>query len=327
MNSADTIVSVVIPAYNAERTIAQSVRCAISQRCQRTCPEVVVVDDGSSDRTAEIAAAEGAVVIRQDNAGPAAARNRGFRESHGRFVIFTDSDCLADENWAGRLVEAFEDPQVGAAGGSYAMANDGLIASGIHWEIITRHRRFGRYVRALGSYNMAVRREVMEAVGGFDETYPSASGEDNDLSYRICEAGYKLRWVLDATVKHFHTRRLGKYLKEQFRHGFFRARLYSRHRRKISGDDYTTLKDILEPPLVCMLVASLAVSWLGPMKWISLALAVALAAMQVPMTVRIIMAGRKISLMFHSFVMFVRAFARTGGFLSGIISQVFQPRG
>lgn len=319
LNQPEASVSIVIPAYNAERTIGQAVSCAKGQRGLPAPPEAIVVDDGSSDRTAEIVEALGVRCIRRPNAGPAAARNAGFRNSHGDYVLFTDSDCLPDSHWAARMIQAFRQPQVGAAGGSYTMANEGLIASGIHWEIISRHRRFARYVRALGSYNLAVRRDVMEAVGGFDETFPAASGEDNDLSYRISAAGYKLRWVADATVGHFHTQRLGKYLREQYRHGFWRAKLYRRHAGLMSGDDYTLAKDILEQPLVLAFVASLSVCWLRWPLFISAGLLAVLGGIQIPMTVRMVPLSGKFSVAWHAGAMFLRAFARTAGILLGMV--------
>ncbi len=313
-------VSIVIPAYNAETTIARAVACAKAQEGLTCAPEVIVVDDGSADRTGEIVRSlDGVRYVRQDNAGPAAARNHGWRVSSGAVVMLTDSDCEAAPDWAAKLLAAFEEGDVGAAGGSYTMANGGFLAGGIHWEIVARHRRFGRYVRALGSYNLAVRRAVMDEVGGFDESYPTASGEDNDLSYKISAAGRKLRWVGDATVGHHHTTSLPKYLKEQYRHGFFRTKLYCRHVRRILGDDYTLAKDILEPPLVLALIAALAVCWIGPL-WIAPLIVLGLlAAIQIPMTVRMVRCSGRLSAATHAGVMFLRAFARTAGFVAGIL--------
>jgi glycosyltransferase involved in cell wall biosynthesis len=312
-------VSVVIPAYNAAATIQQAVRAARDQKGLPQPPEVIVVDDGSSDATAELAAAAGAdPVIRQPNAGPAAARNKGFRAARAPYVLFTDSDCIPAPNWAVQLVEALQQPGVGAAGGSYTMANDGWIAAGIHWEIVARHRRFGQFVRAAGSYNLAIRREVMEAVGGFDESYPTASGEDNDLSYRIGAAGYKLAWVRGATVAHHHTNHLWKYLREQTRHGYYRVKLWRRHSRIARDDDYTRLKDAIEPVLVVLLLLTLAVSWL-PWGWLApLAVLVTLLGIQLPTAWRMLRASGRPVVLLHIPVMFLRAFARTFGFLSGL---------
>ncbi len=320
-------VSVVIPAYNAAGTISEAVRASRGQEGLPRPAEVVVVDDGSADATAELALAAGATrVVRQANAGPAAARNLGFRKSTGAIVLFTDSDCVPDRDWAANILAAFDDGQVGAAGGSYTMANEGLIPAGIHWEIIARHQSFPRYVRAVGSYNMAVRREVMEQVGGFDETFPKASGEDNDLSYRIQAAGYKLRWVQQATVGHHHTTGLWKYLREQARHGYYRAKLFRRHARMARDDDYTRRKDALEPVLVGLAVVAAAVSWL-PWVWLApVAVLGVLVAIQLPVAWRMVRLSHRPGVLLHVGVMFLRAFARTGGFVAGLVAPARGPK-
>ena len=88
-------ISVIIPAYNHEELLPQTLESLLRQ----TFPaeEIIVVDDGSTDRTADVAESFGEPirVIRQENSGPAAARNRGFHESQGEFIHFFDSDDLA----------------------------------------------------------------------------------------------------------------------------------------------------------------------------------------------------------------------------------------
>lgn len=325
MDNPPVPVSIVIPAYNASATIAKTLAAALSQQGFAQPVEVIVVDDGSTDATAQVVRQFPVRYLHQPNAGPASARNRGFRHARGRYVLFTDSDCVPDSRWAMQLVEALQQPTVGAVGGGYTLANRGWIAEGIHWEIVARHSRFGPFVRALGSYNLGVRREVLEQVGGFDQTYPKASGEDNDLSYRILAGGYRLRWIPAATVGHHHTEKLGKYLREQQRHGYFRAKLYRRHAGRMSGDDYTTPKDVLEPALVCAVAAWLPFCWL-PRAWmLGAGLLAILAALQVPLTVRMVLCSGKLTVAAHAGVMFLRAFWRTWGFLQGLPSLLRRP--
>ena len=87
-------VSTIIPAYNAERTIARAIDSALSQDCEGH--EVVVVDDGSTDSTAAILEKYGSqiLVIAQCNGGPSAARNAGVRRSTGRYLAFLDADDI-----------------------------------------------------------------------------------------------------------------------------------------------------------------------------------------------------------------------------------------
>ena len=244
-------VSVVIPAYNDERTIGETVAHSLSQTKGSLQVEVIVVDDGSTDDTAAVAESAGATVIRQQNAGPAAARNRGWQSATGRFICLTDSDCIPTAGWLENLLDGFTDSHVGAVAGSYEIANPGSwLARWVHREIMERHKRMPAFVRAFGSYNVAIPRHVLQATGGFDPLYRRASGEDNDLSYRIIKKGWRIAFRPQAKVAHYHPERLWSYLMQQYHHGFWRAKMYKDHPDMTGGDDYTRLRDRIEPILV-----------------------------------------------------------------------------
>ncbi len=266
-------VSVVVPVYNGSRTAQRMAGAVLGLdpppgSAER--PSVVLVDDGSTDDSAEILRRCGARVISQPNGGPAAARNTGWRAADGDVILFTDADCFPPANWAACLAPAFVDPTVGAAGGSYDIANPGsALARLIHAEIMLRHSRMPNRVKALGSYNLAVRRDVLERLGGFDESYATASGEDNDLSYRIREAGWELAFRPNCRVAHRHPEKLRPYLRTQFVHGWWRSRLYRRHAKYCQGDDYSGFGDFLDALLAALAMAAAALaplrpSWFGP---------------------------------------------------------------
>ncbi|MGD8694152.1 MAG: glycosyltransferase, partial [Syntrophobacterales bacterium] len=245
----------VIPAYNDERTIGEAVAHSLSQTKGSLQVEVIVVDDGSADDTAAVAESAGATVIRQQNAGPAAARNQGWKRATGRFICFTDSDCIPTAGWLENLLDGFTDSQVGAVAGSYEIANhSSWLARWVHQEIMERHKRMPPFVRAFGSYNVAIPLHVLQATGGFDPMYRRASGEDNDLSYRIIKKGWRIAFRPQAKVAHYHPERLWQYLMQQYRHGFWRAKMYKDHPDMMGGDDYTRLRDRIEPILVLGIV-------------------------------------------------------------------------
>ena len=93
------LVSIIIPAYNAGRWIAAALKSALDQTW--SCTEIIVVDDGSTDNTLDVAKTfeiKNVEIIHQENSGPAAARNRGLREAQGDFIQYLDADDLLSTN-------------------------------------------------------------------------------------------------------------------------------------------------------------------------------------------------------------------------------------
>jgi glycosyltransferase involved in cell wall biosynthesis len=323
-------VSVVIPAYNAQQTIAEAVEQSVAQAKGPMEVEVVVVDDGSVDDTAKIAESAGATVIKQENAGPAAARNRGWKSATGQVICFTDSDCVPMSGWLENLLDGFRDRQVGAVAGSYEIANTGSwLAHWVHQEIIERHKRMPPFVRAFGSYNVAIPRYMLEATGGFDPKYRQASGEDNDLSYRIIKKGWRIAFRPQAKVAHHHPERVWKYLLEQYRHGFWRAKLYQDHPNMLRGDDYTRLRDRLEPIFVLGILACaiLAVFGIIDSNWPLLILLGAYTAIHLSWPISWWLGEGRIGAFLFAGVTFLRGFARTAGLCMGIAQLGFKKSG
>jgi len=235
-------ISVVIPAYNASSTIKKCLDAVVSQDFKDTY-EIVMVDDGSKDNTAEIVKKYKKVkYIFQKNAGPATARNKGWENSNGDIIVFTDSDCVPEKDWLSEMVKPFEkEKSIGAVGGAYGKTinNESKLATLIGEEIKFRYKNIGNYTDAHGSYSLAVRKEILEKVNGFNESYPVATAEDWDLCYKITKLGYKIYFNKKAKTGHHHPSNLKKYLKTQFRHGFYRMKLYKDHKDKASGDKYS----------------------------------------------------------------------------------------
>lgn len=305
-------VSVIIPAYNASATIGNLLRALACQDYNHPF-EVIVVDDGSTDDTPRIVAEYANVrYVRQDNAGPAAARNRGAELAQGQYLCFTDSDCVPQSDWISKLLNGFSASDIGVVMGGYGIANpESLLARGIHGEIIFRHvHLLSDYPKVFGSYNFCAKKEVFSKVGGFHGGYRQASGEDNDLSYRISQAGYRIYFERKALVNHHHTTLLGKYLKEQFRHGFWRAKMYADHPQMAGGDGYTFFKDIAEVPLSAACVLGLHFL-VVPFLFFEIFFG-------------ILMMRKLFGGIYYGIVMFFRAFARTFGLSTGIFHFYFK---
>lgn len=315
-------VTIVVPAYNCEKTIAGCLRASLAQIYSRDI-EIIVVDDGSTDKTGEIIRAFPQVkYIRQENAGPASARNAGAAQARGEFVCFTDSDCTPHSDWVAKLMKHFDDVKVAVVSGSYGIANPkNLLARCVHAEIIWRHKfLLPKFPKSFGSYNFCVRKEVFAATGGFDVSYRAASGEDNDLSYKVLQSGAKIYFESNALVDHVHPEKLLKYLHEQFRHGYWRAKLYSRHPAMSKGDDYTFWKDMIEVPLTALLgISVLLLAVIPGLINIVLVGALFLLALESMFAGLMIAAPNPMAITYWSGAMALRAFCRTAGFLLGAL--------
>ncbi|HEO70423.1 MAG TPA: glycosyltransferase [Candidatus Hydrogenedentes bacterium] len=316
--------SVIIPAYNAETTLGACLDACLAQT--RPADEVMVVDDGSADGTARIAAARGVHCIRQHNSGPAAARNCGARETRGDVLVFTDADCVPARTWLEELAAGF-DEGVGAVGGTYALGNpESWLARMVHAEIAERHASLGDEVDFLGSFNVAYRREAFDRVGGFDESFRAASAEDNDLAYRLDDAGYALRFRHKACVAHIHPTRLGAYLVAQMRHGIWRVKLYRKHPGRVRrGDRYAGLGDLAAAPLALLCVAWVgaagACAVLGWSVWPAVTAAMALGGvvtgLHVPMAVAMVRRTGEARMGLFAAMGVLRALARGVGLAGG----------
>jgi glycosyltransferase involved in cell wall biosynthesis len=197
------LVTVVIPCYNQAHFLGEAIESVLSQSYRRF--EVVVVDDGSTDETSEVASRyEGVRLIRQENRGLAGARNRGLGEAKGEFLVFLDAD---DRLLPGALeagLGCFEaHPECAlVAGHSRFIDADGLlraeprpsepIGSDLYSALLER-----RYFLIPGS--VMYRRAVIEAVGAFDTSLGAA--EDYDLYFRIAKK-FPVYWHHDVVLEY-----------------------------------------------------------------------------------------------------------------------------
>lgn len=208
MNETLPYVSVVVPTYNRRALVLACLESLRRQDYPLDRYEIVLVDDGSTDGTAEAVAAAMAgwpgtfMLIRQANSGPAGARNTGIRASQGAIVAFTDSDCTVSPNWLAALVAGFTDERIAGVGGPIRnVAPRGWIAEYLTAAAFFRHRvRHGR-VEYLLTASAAYRRDVLQNIGGFAERR-GAWGEDADLSFRVAAQGYYLSLVYDNISNH-----------------------------------------------------------------------------------------------------------------------------
>ena len=149
--------------------------------------------------------------------------------------------------------------------------------------------------KVLGSYNFSVRKGLLKELNGFNEEYTMASGEDNDLSYRIRKKGYSLVFNREARVAHYHPQKFLKYLRTQFWHGYWRVKLYREHADMVGGDDYSSLWDYLQPVVgvfLCVSIGGVGLGYFGRMIFTYLLLLELL--LQIPLAGKIVGRTRNI---------------------------------
>jgi len=195
----DPLVSVITAAYNSEAYLSEALDSAFAQDYSPF--EVIVVDDGSGDRTAEIAQAHPVVYIRQENAGAAAARNTALKHARGELITFLDADDVLPTNKISLQAKHLVDhPEVGCVLGRQEIVFDGVAPP----EWLQRDPIYGD-LEGIPLLCMMARRSILDELGGFDSTYSFA--EDRELLIRMRERGVGIA-VLDEIVlyRRFHGR-------------------------------------------------------------------------------------------------------------------------
>lgn len=183
MSMSTPSVAFVIPAYDAAGQIADAIRSARSQTVRAR--EIIVVDDGSRDNTAEIAEREGARVVRQPNGGPAAARNAGIRATSAVWIALLDADDICFPQRLERQLPHLGDPAVAVVSSDSVVTGNISVArhDQIDFEVLWRRN-------CIQTSTAVVRKAAWEAIGGFDEARELIGVEDYNFWLRIAHAGW-----------------------------------------------------------------------------------------------------------------------------------------
>lgn len=185
-STTSPLISVIIPTFNRAALLPR----AISSVFKQTYPnvELIVVDDGSTDNTAQLVAEYGSAVryIPQNNAGASAARNRGIREAGGTFVAFLDSDDTWHPEKLARQAALFSTPAIGAVHCAIRVEHIELAGTkGLYYPGDTLNLHDVLALRIPWPTAMMVRRDILVELGGFDETL--VASEDWELCIRIAQ--------------------------------------------------------------------------------------------------------------------------------------------
>jgi glycosyltransferase involved in cell wall biosynthesis len=221
------VFSIIIPTFNRPQQLAACLEALTRLDYPRNCFEVVVVDDGSPMCLDSIVSSykEQLTVelIRQDNAGPAAARNRGSSHARGQFLAFTDDDCCPHPNWMQVLERGFEKFPGAILGGDtqnklkdnvYSEASQLLLSY-----IYNYYNSSANQAQFFASNNLAIATDQFLSLGGFDTTFPLAAAEDREFCDRCINNRDCLVYLPAARVDHIHKLNPYSFWRQHFNYG------------------------------------------------------------------------------------------------------------
>ena len=225
MGAAAPDITVIIPTHARPRELSACLDALSRSNYERDRFEVIVVDDGSPipvDCVVGLFAHRLDIrMLREENRGPAAARNAGAALARGRILAFTDDDCLPDPDWLRALVCGYSSNATLLIGGRTINGlADNIYSTASHlvMELVYSHYN-ANPERALffASNNIAFSRQSFLDIGGFDARFRTA--EDRELCDRWRHAGHSLSYAPDAVVRHAHHLTLSTFLRQHFRYG------------------------------------------------------------------------------------------------------------
>jgi cellulose synthase/poly-beta-1,6-N-acetylglucosamine synthase-like glycosyltransferase len=244
-------VSVVVPAYNAERHLPRCLESLQNLNWPEERLEIIVVDNNSTDDTALIASCFNNIcLLKEKRQGATHARNAGWTWARGEWIAFTDADCEVAPDWLRQLLPAFTDPKVGLTGGELKPDEPTTSVERyiIEKDILSQERALEDVPCSppfLVTANAAYRRRALEEVGGFDP-WLTVNGEDADLAWRVQEAGWQLRYIPDARVTHHHRADLRAMLRQIHSYGCGTSYLFKKYRPKWGYSRFTLKEPYIE---------------------------------------------------------------------------------
>jgi len=221
------LISIIIPVRDGESTVEKCLLSIKGLNYPKEKMEVIVIDDGSRDRTPEILKKiNDIIVIRTSGIGPSNARNIGIKKAKGNFIAFTDADCMVDKDWINELLKGFKDENIVGVGGNQLSPLDEVSFGRKVQNFLKAMGFLGGYMKSAKDMvkvkhnplcNSMYRKTVFETVGYFEEhLWP---GEDVEFDYRIRKRGLKLVYNPQAIVYHYRTDSLGKFASMIYRYG------------------------------------------------------------------------------------------------------------
>lgn len=217
-------VSFIIPAYNSEKTIANTINSILNQQLHNCDINIFVINDGSTDNTAKIASKFKKVrLLNKKHTGLGDTRNFGLRNVNSDFIVFLDSDITLDKFWLKEIIKNTDFSKYGGAMGSVTVLNKKKSAiCALNEEVLRRRFKNKLETIDLTNFKMApfqyiFKKNVFTEVGKFDPIFKT-NGEDVDWFIRCFLKGYKILYVSTAKAEHTYSPpSMLSWIKKQFR--------------------------------------------------------------------------------------------------------------
>lgn len=225
MNKDRPFFTIVIPTYNRPERLVNCLKAISKLDYPRDRFEVIVVDDGSKTPLNRAILSPDRInlkLIRQENAGPAAARNRGAAEAKGEFLAFTDDDCQPTADWLTKFADSFATSPQAMLGGKTINALSSNPYSTASQQLIDYLYEYYNPAKGkeafFASNNIAMPTANFKDLNGFDISFPLAAAEDRDFCDRWNKK-YSMVYVPEARVEHYHHLSLTAFWKQHFGYG------------------------------------------------------------------------------------------------------------
>lgn len=227
MGQQSPFFSIVIPTYNRPERLATCLQSIAEIDYPRDRFEVIVVDDGSQMPLDSVVTPVqdqlDVTLLKQDNAGPAAARNKGAEQAKGQFLALTDDDCMPAPDWLKNFTRRFTTTSNCLIGGRTINAlPDNLYSTASQKLIDYLYEYYNakpEETRFFASNNIALPTELFHKIGGFDTSYPRAAAEDREFCDRWRSKGYHMLYAPEIKIYHAHELTLRSFWRQHFNYG------------------------------------------------------------------------------------------------------------
>lgn len=239
-------VTIVIPVRNGETTIGRCLQAICAQHWEGDPLEIIVVDNGSTDRTLQMIADEFPSVrlLRESKLGVSHARNLAIREANGDWIAFTDADCVPTPTWIHALVQrATENQDVSFVGGAIRALLPTTSIGLFSENLFDQKRSIEQETPpSFISANLLARKDELVRVGMFNPRYPR--GQDTELAWRShFQFGAKFAYAKDAVVEHANGSTWLGLIKKAWQHGIGSSRLVDDYQRELKIDPRKRCRD------------------------------------------------------------------------------------